>query len=147
MFRSVALAGVIALALGPTSRPADQSRRVDLEAGDCSSVNVQFGDYETARATQRGSAPVGGSPLEIRPDTNGGVRVERGAGRNYDITACIAAGARSPADAQAAADSVGLVVEGNRVRVTGVGGGRGPNLSRPLVLPAPERGAAHCATG
>jgi len=138
MFRSLALAGVIALAFGPAPHPADQSRRVDLEAGDCSSVNVQFGDYETARATQRGSAPVSGSPLEIRPDSNGGVRVTRGAGRNYDITACIAAGARSLADAQAAADSVRLVVEGNRVRVTGVDGGRARNWSVQLIVLAPD---------
>ena len=39
-----ALAGVLALAL---SAPGpDQGRRIDLEAADCSSVNMMFGDYE-----------------------------------------------------------------------------------------------------
>jgi hypothetical protein len=139
MFRSLALAGVVALALGPSpSAPTDQSRRVDLEAADCSSVNMTFGDYETARAVQRGSVPLTGSPLEIRPDSNGGVKIERGTGRAYDITACIAAGARSLADAQAAADNVRLVIEGNRVRVTGVDSGRARNWSVHLIVLAPD---------
>jgi len=80
---------------------------------------MTFGDQETARAVQRTSVMMGGAPLELRPDANGGVRIERGTGRAYEITACIAAGARSMADAQAAADSVRLSLEGNRVRVTG----------------------------
>jgi hypothetical protein len=139
MIRSLALAGVIALAVGPSpAAPPDQSRRVDLEAADCSSVNMTFGDNETARAVQRTSVLAGGSPLEIRPDTNGGVRVERGSGRAYDITACIAAGARSLADAQAAADSVRLVVEGNRVRVMAPDGGRARNWSVQLIVTAPD---------
>ena len=36
----------------------------------------------------------GGARSRLRPDSNGGVRIERGSGSAYDITACIAAGAR-----------------------------------------------------
>jgi hypothetical protein len=139
MFRSIALAGVLALALAPSpSAPPEQGRRVDLEAADCSSINVMFGDYETARAVQRGAVPFTGTALEIRPDSNGGVKIERGTGRAYDITACIAAGARSLSDAQAAADSVKLVIEGNRVRVSGPEGGRARNWSVQLIVTAPD---------
>jgi len=81
---------------------------------------------------------MGGAPLELRPDANGGVRIERGTGRAYEITACIAAGARSMADAQAAADSVRLALEGNRVRVTGVEGERARNWSVQLIVSAPD---------
>jgi len=141
MYRIAALAGVVsvALAIGPEMPPSlDQSRRVDLEAADCSSVNMTFGDQETARAVQRTSVMMGGAPLELRPDANGGVRIERGTGRAYEITACIAAGARSMADAQAAADSVRLSLDGNRVRVTGVEGERARNWSVQLIVSAPD---------
>jgi len=141
MYRSAALAGILsfALAAGPdTARSPDQSRRVDLEAADCSSVNMTFGDRETARAVQRTSVMMGGAPLELRPDANGGVRIERGTGRAYEITACIAAGAQSQADAQAAADAVRLTVDGNRVRVTGVEGERARNWSVQLIVLAPD---------
>ena len=100
MFRTAALAGVIALALGPSS---DQSRRpVNLEAADCTRINQMFGDYEVARAEQHATVSAGGT-LEIRPDSNGGVRIERGSAGAYQITACIAAGARNAADAIASA--------------------------------------------
>jgi DUF4097 and DUF4098 domain-containing protein YvlB len=141
MYRTAALAGTLslALAMGPESAPSlDQSRRVDLEAADCSSINMTFGDQETARAVQRTSVMMGGAPLELRPDANGGVRIERGSGRAYEITACIAAGAPSLADAQAAADAVRLTVDGNRVRVTGVEGERARNWSVQLIVSAPD---------
>jgi hypothetical protein len=99
---------------------------------------MTFGDQETARAVQRTSVMMGGAPLELRPDANGGVRIERGTGRAYEITACIAAGARSMADAQAAADSVRLSLEGNRVRVTGAEGERSRNWSVQLIVSAPD---------
>src|SRR5689334_7042263 len=111
MFRMAALAGVVALALAP-----NQGRRVDLEA-DCASVNMMFGDYEVAQTSQRTSIPVTVGALDIRPDFNGGVRIERGSGGQYGVTACIGAGARNRADAQAAVDSIRLDVQGNRVRV------------------------------
>ena len=117
MFRSVLLAGSVALALGPGSSPlSSQSRPVDLEAADCSAQQSYFGDLEIARATQHVSVPVTGT-LEVRPGSNNGVRIERGPGGAFGITACISAGARSQADARRAADSVRIVVEGNRVRL------------------------------
>ena len=99
---------------------AGQSRRVDLEAADCSQVNVQFGDFEIGRAVQHGSVPLSAGRLDVEPEANGGVSFERGTGASYSITACIAAGAATQAEAQQAADSVRLSIEGSRVRVQGV---------------------------
>src|SRR4029078_5786074 len=73
-------------------------------------------------------------------DFNGGVRIERGPGGVYGITACIGAGAATRAEAQAAADSVRVEVEGNRVRVRDAGGAR-PNVrswSVQLLVTAPD---------
>ena len=68
MFRTLALAGVLALALGPELSHAPQTRRVDLEAADCSQINMTFGDNDVARAEQRITVPVSVGTLEIRPD-------------------------------------------------------------------------------
>ena len=105
MFRTVALAGCLALVLGPLSPDSGepQARRVSLEAADCSRHNMMFGDYEVARAEQFATIPVNGT-LDIRPESNGGVQIERGTGSTFGITACIGAGARTSAEAQAAAD-------------------------------------------
>jgi DUF4097 and DUF4098 domain-containing protein YvlB len=99
---------------------AGQSRRVDLEAADCSQVNVQFGDFEVGRAVQHGTVPLSAGRLDVEPEANGGVSFERGTGASYSITACIAAGAATQAEAQQAADSVRLSIEGSRVRIQGV---------------------------
>src|SRR5215207_8727691 len=117
MFRTAAVTAALALALGPGP---DQNRRVSLEAADCSRINMMYGDYEVGRAVQQGSVSMSAGTLEVRPDSNGGVRIERGSGSAYAITACIGAGARTQAEAQAAADSVRLEISGNRVRLTGV---------------------------
>jgi DUF4097 and DUF4098 domain-containing protein YvlB len=142
MFRTAALAGLVALALGPSSESPAQGRRVALEAADCSQINMMYGDYEVARAEQHGSVPVSAGTLDIRPESNGGVKIERGSGSAYGITACIGAGARRFADAQAAADGVRLVIEGNRVRVTGssLSGSRNSvqNWSVQLIVTAPD---------
>jgi DUF4097 and DUF4098 domain-containing protein YvlB len=142
MFRTVALAGTLALALGPFTAPVEQAGRVDLEAADCSRINQMYGDFEVGRAVQHATLPVSAAPLDIRPEANGGVAIERGAGGVYDVTACISAGARTSAEAQAAADSVRLVLEGNRVRVTGadLGGSRSGlrNWSVQLIVTAPD---------
>lgn len=121
MFRTVASAGLVTLALGmgPSPETPAQGRRVVLEGADCSQVNMMFGDYEVARAEQHGTVPVSAGTLDIRPESNGGVQIQRGPGNTFGITACIGAGARRTADAQAAADGVRLVIEGSRVRVTG----------------------------
>ena len=87
MFRSAALAASLALTLGP----ADQNRPIQLEAADCSQGTVSYGDREVGRAVQHARVPVTAGPLEVRPDGNGGVRIERGSGGEYAITACVSA--------------------------------------------------------
>jgi len=153
MFRTAALAGVLALALGPPaagSAGSPQRRTVSLEAADCSQINMMFGDYEVARAEQHGSVAMSGGTLDIRPEANGGVQIIRGSGGSYGVTACVAAGARNRADAQAAADAVRLVIEGNRVRVTGgnTTGARNnvQNWSVQLVVTAPDGGSIDVQT-
>ena len=136
-----AVAGLVALAAGLYGASVSgQGRRVDLEAADCSNINQMWGDYEVARATQRTSVPVTAGPLDIRPDFNGGVRIERGPGGAYNVTACIAAGAASRAEAQAAVDGIRLETEGNRVRVRGQVGGRSEvrSWSVQLIVSAPD---------
>ena len=143
MFRTAAVFAAVALAFGPTP---DQNRPIQLEAAECSQVNQMFGDYEVGRAVQHARVPVSGSPLELRPDSNGGVRIERGSGGEFAVTACIGAGARSQAEAQAAADSVRLEVSGNRVRVTGMGDREVRNWSVQLVVLAPDGAAIDVTT-
>jgi len=140
MTRTTALAGIVALALGRLMPAAEQGRRVDLEAADCTNINQMFGDFEVARATQRTTVPVSAGTLEVRPDVNGGVRIERGPGGVYGITACIGAGAATRAEAQAAADGVRLEVDGNRVRVRDQAGARSSvrSWSVQLIVSAPD---------
>jgi DUF4097 and DUF4098 domain-containing protein YvlB len=135
MFRTVALAGVLALALGPDPSRSPQTRRVDLEAADCSRINMMFGDFEVARATQHATVPMSVGQLDVQPESNGGVKIERGTGATYSITACIGAGARTLAEAQAAADSVRLVIQGNQVRVSAMP--RVQSWSVQLIVSAP----------
>lgn len=135
------LAGALALTAGLYGVSAsDQGRRVDLEAADCSSINQMFGDFEVARATQRASVPVTAGALDVRPDFNGGVRIERGPGGVYGVTACIAAGAATRAEAQAAADSIKLEIDGSRVRVRDASGARSNvrSWSVQLIVSAPD---------
>ena len=135
MFRTVALAAALALPLGASP---DQNRPVALEAADCSPFNMMFGDYQVGRALQHVSVPMSVGPLELRPDANGGVRIERGSGGAYGITACIGAGARSQAEAQAAADRVRLEINGNRVSVAGLDDRTVRNWSVQLIVLAPD---------
>jgi DUF4097 and DUF4098 domain-containing protein YvlB len=116
MIRSLVALGSLGVAL---ALPA-QSRKVDLEASDCSQVNMTFGEYEAARAVQHGTVPLSAGRLDVEPEANSGVRFESGTGPNYSITACIAAAATSQAEAQQAADSVRLAITGSRVRIEGV---------------------------
>jgi hypothetical protein len=140
MFRTVALAALVALALGPSPAPSSQGRPISLEGPDCSQINTMYGDYEVGRAEQHATVPLSAGTLEVRPEWNGGVRIERGTGAAYGITACIGAGARTRAEAQAAADNVRLVIDGSRVRVTGTGdsGSRIRSSSVQLIVTAPD---------
>jgi hypothetical protein len=99
--------------------PAEQSSRgtVQLEASDCSRHQM-FGDYQTAYAVQHAMVPLSAGVLHVDPGANGGVKIEKGAGSAYSITACIGAGAPSQAEAEQAANSVQLSTVGNRVTVT-----------------------------
>jgi hypothetical protein len=107
-------AGTLALALLPTS---EQSRGpVQLEAAECRQT-MMFGDYQTAYAVQHAAVPMSAGVLEIQPGANGGVRVEKGSGSTYSITACIGAGARTREEAQRAVDGVQLLTDGSRIRV------------------------------
>jgi hypothetical protein len=148
MYRTLALAGVVALALGPSPEAPSQNRRVSLEAADCSQINMMFGDFEVGRAEQHAAVPVSAGTLEVRPDGNGGVRIERGTGSSYSITACVGAGARTAAEAQAAADNVRLTIEGTRVRVTGAGDGSSGvrSWSVQLIITAPDGAAIDAET-
>src|SRR3954469_25965615 len=130
MFRTAALAAFAALALGWS-----QSGRVSLEAADCSGINMMFGGFEVARAEQHTTVPLSVGTLELRPDFNGGVKIERGSGGVFGITACVAAGARTQGEAQAAADEIRLAIQGNRVRLTG---GSSRNWSAQLIVTAPD---------
>lgn len=145
MFRAIALAGMLALTLGPSPQ---QTRRIDLEAADCSRANMMGGDYEVGRAVQHGTVPISAGTLEVRPDWNGGVRIERGSGGEYGITACIAAGARTAAEAQDAADNVRLAIDGNRVRLTGSGDSSSSvrSWSVQLIVTAPDGAAIDAET-
>src|SRR4030095_2624661 len=84
--------------------------------------------------------PVSVGTLEVRPDFNGGVRIERGPGGGYGITACVGAGAATRAEAQAAANSIRLEVEGARVRVRSNGTALAPtrSWSVQLIVSAPD---------
>lgn len=142
MFRTAALASALALALGA---PA-QNRPVQLEAADCSQVNTTYGDLEVGRSVQHARVPVTAGALEVRPGANGGVRIERGPGGEYAVTACVSAGAATLADAQAAADSVRLDVAGNRVRLSGGEGREVRNWSVHLIVQAPDGASVDAET-
>ena len=135
MFRTAALASAFALALGAP----DQNRPIQLEAADCSQVNVSYGrDQEVGRAVQHARVPVASGALEVRPDGNGGVRVERGAGGEYAITACVSAHGGSLAEAQAAAEGVRIEVNGNRVGVSSIQDRSIRNWNVQLIVLAPD---------
>jgi hypothetical protein len=147
MTRTTALAGIVALALGRPGPTVEQRRPIDLEASDCSSINYMFGDFQVARATEHTTIPVSAGPLDVRPDGNGGVRIEHGPGGVYGITACIGAGAASAAGAQAAADSIHLDVSGARVRLRDDGASRATHdWSVQLVVTAPDGAAITAQT-
>ncbi len=131
----LAVLGTVTVALALA--PAGQSRRtVHLEGGDCSQINMQFGDFEVARAEQRVTVPLNVGVLDVQPESNGGIRIERGAGGDYTITACIAAGAPTMSEAQQAADAVRIVVNGSRVRVENPARARNWNVQ--LIIAAPD---------
>jgi DUF4097 and DUF4098 domain-containing protein YvlB len=133
--RCLMVAGSIALALAVPGPPQTRGA-VDLEAADCSPVHMTFGDLAVARAVRHTTVPLSGGRLDVEPETNGGVRIERGIGSNYSITACIGAGASTEAEARQAADATQLAIDGRGVRVKG--GRQARNWSVQLIIEAPD---------
>jgi len=133
---------MIACALPPAA--ARQRRPVDLEAADCSRHQSMWGDFEVAYATQRSTAPASVGTLDLDPNSNGGVQVQRGSGPAYMITACVSAGAATAAEAQQAADAVTLTVAGGRVRVKGPSSARMWNVQ--LIVEAPPNANIRATT-
>ena len=126
-------AGSLTLAL---VLPSEQSRgTVQLESADCSRHNMMWGDFQTAYTQQHAMVPVSAGVLQIDPGANGGVKIEKGAGSAYSITACIGAGAATREEAQQLANAVQLSTVGNRITVTNATGGR--SWSVQLIVEAP----------
>lgn len=100
--------------------PADQAPRgtVQLEAADCSRNNMMFGDFQVAYGMQHTMVPLSAGVLQVDPGSNGGIKIEKGSGSAYSITACIGAGAATREEAQRAVESVQLSTLGNRITVT-----------------------------
>jgi hypothetical protein len=138
---SLALAASVLAGVG--SSEVEQGRVVKLEA-NCSGITFMFGEDVVARAEQHAMVPLSAGVLNVHPGGNGGVRIRRGTGQEYSITACIGAGARTLAEAQRAADAVKLVIDGGRVRVSEPGQARSWNVH--LVVEAPRGAEIHAET-
>jgi DUF4097 and DUF4098 domain-containing protein YvlB len=130
------LTAASALWIGLMLPSSQAARPVALEGADCSRISMMFGDDVVGRAVRYTSVPLSVGVLDVQPESNGGVEIERGAGSNYLVTACIGAGAATAAEARAAAEAVRLVVEGGRVRVEN--DGRAHSWSVHLIVEAPE---------
>ena len=141
----IRVAAVLAMITAALAVPAAFQARgvVPLEAADCERLNMMFGDFTVGRAMQHTKVPLSVGMLEVRPPGNGGVQIEKGAGREYSITACVAAGASDKAEAQRLADAVRLVIKGNRVAVENLGQpARSWNVQ--LVVEVPGRRIGRC---
>ena len=127
-------AGSLALAL---ALPSDQQSRgtVQLESADCSRHNMSWGDRQVAYGQQNATVPLSAGVLQVDPGGNGGVKIERGAGSAYAITACIGAGGATREEAEQAMRGVQLSTVGNRVTVTNAESVR--NWSVQLIIEAP----------
>jgi hypothetical protein len=133
---------VMAALAGPV---ASQQSAVKLEAADCERLNMMFGDFQVGRASQHATAPMSVGTLEVRPPGNGGVQIERGAGREYSITACIAAGARDRNEAQQLANAARLRLAGKRVTVENVAAAA-RSWSVQLIVEVPDGGSVNAET-
>jgi hypothetical protein len=139
-----ALTIAAALLAGVMLQSPQTGRPVSLEASDCSRIQMMFGDDVVGRSVKYTTVPLSVGVLDLQPEPNGGVQIERGAGSAYLVTACIGAGASSITDAQQAADAIRLVVDGGRVRVQN--GGRAREWNVHLIVEAPEKARIHVET-
>lgn len=137
-----AVATIVAVSAGTG---AQQSKPVALEAADCERMNMMFGDFRVGRAMQHAKVPLAAGPLDVRPPGNGGIQIEKGSGREYAITACIAAGAATREEAQRLAEGVRLRIDGQRVQVEGT-----PSTARSwgvqLIVEVPNGGSVDAET-
>ena len=141
----IVLPAVLALSTAAfTSLAAQSGSAVALEAADCARLNMMFGDFQVGRASQHATVPMSAATLSVQPPGNGGVQIEKGAGREYSITACIAAGAANRNDAQRLADAVRLRIDGNRVAVENVGAAR--SWSVQIIVEVPDGGSVDAET-
>ena len=143
----IRVAAVLAIITAALAAPAAFQARgvVPLEAADCERLNMMFGDFTVGRAMQHTKVPLSVGMLEVRPPGNGGVQIEKGAGREYSITACVAAGASDKAEAQRLADAVRLVIKGNRVAVENLGQ-PAKSWNVQLVVEVPDGGSVDAET-
>jgi hypothetical protein len=143
---NAALVSALILAPGADSLLIQQrTQPVALEAADCERLNRMFGDFSVGRASQHAKVPMSVGRLEVRPPGNGGVQIEKGAGREYSVTACIAAGAATQADAQRLADAVRLRIDGNRVTAENLGT-PARSWSVQIVVEVPDGGSVDAET-
>jgi hypothetical protein len=124
---------------------AQQGKPVALEAADCERLNMMFGDFRVGRAMQHAKVPLGAGPLDLRPPGNGGIQIEKGSGREYAITACIAAGAATREEAQRLADGVRLRIDGKRVEVENAAS-TARSWSVQLIVEVPDGGSVDAET-
>lgn len=108
----------VALTLTALTPAAPQRGPIPLEGADCSRAQATFGTDQVAYAVEHASVPMSAGTLDVSPSHNGGVRIQRGSGTGYSVTACIAAGAETREEAQRAADAVRLQIAGNRVTIS-----------------------------
>jgi hypothetical protein len=139
-----AFIGGLLLLFGSTAA-AQRTQPVALEAADCERLNMMFGDFAVGRASQHVKVPVSVGTLEVRPPGNGGVQIEKGAGREFSITACIAAGAADRAQAQRLADAVRLRIDGNKVTAENLGT-PARSWSVQIVVEVPDGGSVDAET-
>ena len=124
---------------------AQRTQPVALEAADCERLNMMFGDFTVGRASQHAKVPLSVGTLEVRPPGNGGVQIEKGAGREDPVTACIAAGASDRAEAQRLADAVRLRIDGKRVTAENLGT-PARSWSVQIVVEVPDGGSVDAET-
>src|SRR5687768_13835173 len=138
----LAVAAGLSLSVGAG---AQQGKPVALEAADCERLNMMFGDFSVGRAMQHAKVPLGAGPLDVRPPGNGGIQIEKGSGREYAITACIAAGAATREEAQRLADGVRMRIDGKRVEVEN-GASTARSWGVQLIVEVPDGGSVDAET-
>lgn len=105
--------------------------------GDCSRDRTHFGDdMETYFAQEQFTVPMSGSQLQVRAAENGGIKLIKGSGSNYEVTVCKYAGA----DSQSEGDQVlKQIVANHTATAISVSGPQGADWSASLIIRVPDR--------